>query len=108
MNNSSKGRATVGDNVFSFVGDGTCQKAQRGKLVAKGTMGRGSSPTGSAAIRGSHKMSETSGPKCCIGMTLYKANAATASDTTRNVRLMSSAAGVTDFVKARNMTGQII
>lgn len=91
----------VGDSVLSYVARGGCAKPQRGKVTAKGTEGRGSSPTGTMAVRSSHKIQEAQGPRCCVKATLYKSNAAEASAVQRNVRIMPSAAGVGDFWKKR-------
>ena len=92
---------TVGDSVLSYVARGGCGKPNKGKLVAKGTEGRGKSPTGTMASRSSTKIHEAQGPRCTVKATLYKSNAAEASQTQRNVRIMPSAAGVGDFWKKR-------
>jgi hypothetical protein len=94
--------------VFAFVGNGTPQRSSYHTTSARTEVGKGASAVDTAVPRGSHKMSETTGPKCCITATLYKANASSAGEQTRNVRLMPSATGVTDFRKARNMTGQVV
>jgi|SRR6185437_5168685 len=92
---------TVGDSVLSYVARNGSGKPNKGKLVAKGTEGRGKSPTGTMAIRGSSKIQEAQGPRCCVKAKLYSANAAQASETQRNVRIVPSAAGVGDFWKKR-------
>ena len=93
---------TVGNSVLSYVGCGGAAKRSKYTIpVSKGTMGRGSSPTGKAAIRGSNKIEEASGPRCTVVAKLYEKNAAEASNSQRNVRLMPSAAGVGDFWKKR-------
>lgn len=105
MSNTNSSFPTVGDSVLSYVGHGACTKPSKGTAVAKQTMGRGSSPTGTKADR-SNKMRESTGPKCHIVAKLYESNAATANDQMRNVRLLPSAAGSGDFWKARSRTGQ--
>jgi hypothetical protein len=99
---------TVGDSVLSYVGSGACaKKSKYTKLVAKETMGKGKSPTGKAAIRGSSKINEANGPKCQVVAKLYKANAADAGMQTRNIRIMPSCCGVSDFAKARTEAGSV-
>lgn len=106
MKNTKTAFPTVGDSVLSYVGSGACTHPQRGKLEAKGTMGRGASPTGTKSDRGATLIHEAMGPKCSIVAKLYQANAAESSATERNVRIMPSAVGVGDFWKARATTGQ--
>jgi hypothetical protein len=107
VKNTKTAFAAVGDNVLSYVGSGSPSRPQYGTLEAKGTMGRGSSPTGTKANRGATMIKEANGPKCTITGVLYKANAAEASATERNVRIMPSAASAeSDFWKARKVTGQ--
>lgn len=96
---------TVGDSVLSYVGCAGAAKAQRGKKVPSGIMGRGKSPTGTMGYKSNHKIQEANGPKCQIVARLYEANAACASETRRNVRLLPSAAGTGDFFKARKLAG---
>jgi hypothetical protein len=103
----SASRATVGDNVTGYVGNGT-RKAGSTASSQKSEVGKGAAAVATAVPRGSHKMSESSSARFCVTSTLYKANAAEASATTRNVRLMPSCTGVTDFRKSRSMTGQVI
>jgi hypothetical protein len=99
----------VGDNVLSFVGNGQPTKANSRytKAVPKGTMGRGKSPTGASAIKSNKRINEANGPKCTIVSKLYQANAAESSATERNVRIMSSCCGVSDFQKARSVAGSV-
>lgn len=60
--------------------------------VAKNTKGRGKSPTGSTGgVKGHTEIHEANGPACHVQHSLYKANAAEASATQRNVRIVSSA-----------------
>lgn len=107
MKTSTSNFPTVGDSVLAYVGTGAaCRTSKYTIAVPKQTMGRGSSPTGKKANRSSSLIHEANGPKCTIVATLYKANAASANDTERNVRIMPSATGVGDFWKARNITGQ--
>lgn len=92
---------TVGESVLSYVSRGGCAKPSKGKLVARGTQGRGASPTGTTGIRSHHKIQEAQGPRCYIAAKLYESNAAEASQVQRNVRIMPSATGVGDFWKKR-------
>jgi hypothetical protein len=98
---------TVGDSVLSYVGCGGTAKPSKGKMVASGIMGRGKSPTGSMGYKSSNKIQEANGPKCQVVAKLYEANAACASETRRNVRLMPSAAGTGDFFKERRQFGTV-
>jgi hypothetical protein len=104
----SSSRATVGDNVFSYVGNGTPQRSSYHTTSTRTEVGKGAAASKTAVPRGSHKMTESNGAKYCVTGVLYKANASQAGEQTRNVRLMPSATGVTDFRKARSMTGQVI
>jgi len=98
---------TVGDSVLSYVGTGGAAKRSGYTIeMPVHTMGRGKSPTGTTGKRGSSMISEADGPKCTIVSTLYKANAAEASATARNVTIMPSRAGISDFWRARVKTGQ--
>lgn len=67
----------------------------------KNTQGRGKSPTGRSAIRGSTMIHEANGPACTVKATLYKANAAEASATQRNVRTLPAVMGDRAFQPAR-------
>lgn len=98
---------TVGDSVLNYVGSGRCTRPDNKyvKTLPKQTMGRGKSPTGTMASRG-NKMIETTGPKCHVVAKLYQSNAAEASASQRNVKIMPSATGESDFWKARSETGQ--
>lgn len=98
--------AQVQDNVLGYVGSGAPQPNVRGRMLPRGTEGRGASPTGSKVNR-ANKLKETTGPRCSIQATLYKANAAEASSQPRALRMMPSAAGVSDFWAARSTTGQL-
>jgi|SRR5579862_2670073 len=100
---------TVGDSPLSYVGSGKpAKKSKYTTPVAKGTMGRGASPTGTMASRSNKKMPESGGPKCTIVATLYKPNAAESSMQLRNTRLMPSKAGVGDFWQERAKGGQVL
>ena len=98
---------TVGDSVLAYVGKGAASRPKRGRLEAKQTMGRGSSPTGTVGKRSNYKIKEANGPKCHVVSKLYAANAADAGLQTRNVKIVHSAAGVTDFQKARSAAGSV-
>lgn len=95
----------VQDDVLGYVGHGVPQPNVRGRMLPRGIEGRGASPTGSKADR-ANKLKEGDGPRCYIQATLYKPNAAEASSQPRAVRIMPSAAGVSDFWSARSGTGQ--
>jgi len=90
----------VGDAVLKYVGGGRTSKP-RGKMAAKNTMGRGSSPTGTTGKRPGYKIQEANGPRCYVSATLYRPNAAEASAQQRNVRIVPSATGYGDFWKKR-------
>lgn len=94
----------VQDDVLGYVGNGIPQPNLRGKLVPKGTQGRGSSPTGTNATR-SNKLRQGDGPRCYIQEQLYESNAADASSQPRELKIMPSAAGVSDFWAARSLAG---
>lgn len=82
---------TVGDNVIAHVmGSSSARSSRYTTTVAKKTQGRGASPTGTTGHRGNTKINNANGPKCHIQTTLYKANAAESSATTRNVKIMSN------------------
>lgn len=95
----------VQDNVLAYVGNGVPQPNIRGRMLPRGTEGRGSSPIGSKVDR-ANKLKEGDGPRCYIQATLYKPNAAEASAQPRALRVMPSATGVSDFWAARSITGQ--
>lgn len=98
---------TVGDSVLSYVGNGGAAKRSGYTIeMPVNTMGKGSSPTGTTGKRGSTMIHEADGPKCTITGTLYSANSAEASATQRNVRIMPSISGVSDFWRARVKAGQ--
>jgi len=100
---------TVGDSPLSYVGDGKASSSSKyTKSMPKGTMGRGSSPTGRAGNKGSSLIKEANGPKCSVQTTLYKANASDANMTQRNVYTVPSAAGVGGFWKERSRQGQVM
>lgn len=100
---------TVGHSPLSYVGGGAAHPNMKyTKSVAKGTMGRGSSPTGTMASRSNVKLNEGDGPKCSIQATLYKPNAAEASATERNTYVVPSKAGVGDFWSERARQGNVI
>jgi hypothetical protein len=100
---------TVGDSPLSYVGSGAAHpNSKYTKSVPKGTMGRGSSPTGTMASRSNIKLNEADGPKCSIQATLYHANAPEASAQMRNTKLVPSKAGIGDFWNEKMRSGQVI
>ena len=99
---ASKGSFSVmGTSVPQSVMNVSKGNSKYTTSVPKKTMGRGSSPTGTTGKRGAVKINEANGPKCHIVSTLYKRNAAAASETQRNVRVMPSAIGNRDFWSKR-------
>lgn len=108
MKNIDENRPVVGDSVLDYVGNGKpCKYGKYTSMTPKGTLGRGSSPTGKKVNRSNIQISEANGPKCHIVSKLYEKNAASSGDQGRNLRIMPSAAGVSDFQKARALTGQV-
>ena len=98
---------TVGPTPLNFVGSGKPQKASKYTMsTPKGTLGRGSSPTGSSGIRGSSLIHNADGPKCHIVATLYKPNASEASMTQKRTYTVPSKAGTGDFYMERARQGQ--
>lgn len=71
------------------------------KTMPRKTMGRGKSPTGVKANRGASMINEAHGPKFRPVATLYKQNAAAASDNQRKTYTVQSALGDRDFWKGR-------
>lgn len=69
--------------------------------IPKKTEGRGASPTGVKKNRGASMINEAHGPTFRPVTTLYKQNAAEASATCRNTKLVPSAVGDRDFWAAR-------
>lgn len=61
------------------------------QAMPKKTMGRGASPTGRMAVRGRSMIHEAHGPRFHVSTTLYKQNAAEASMTQRNTKMVSPA-----------------
>lgn len=80
----------MGESLLQHICNLSGERSPYTKVVGKKTMGRGASPTGKYAKRGSTMIHEANGPKCTIVATLYKANAAEASATERNVRIVPS------------------
>lgn len=82
----------VGDNVLKHVCDLSGKRdAGYTTSVAKGTEGLGSSPTGTAKVRGRKLINEANGPAFHINATLYKQNAAAANDAQRKLRILQPA-----------------
>lgn len=88
----------MGEGVAEHIMNMSRKRSSYTTMVAKKTMGRGKSPTGSTGgVRGSTLIHEANGPACCVKATLYKQNAAEASMTERNTKLVPSAVGNRDF-----------
>jgi hypothetical protein len=94
----------MGDNIGKSVLN-MSRGSRYTMTVAKKTEGRGSSPTGATGKRSSTVIHEANGPKCHIDQKLYKSNAASAGEQTRNVKIMKPATGDTDF-RSRSMYKQ--
>lgn len=90
---------TAGTSVATSVQNLSGAPSKNTKPVAKKTQGRGASPTGTKANR--QGIQERLGAKCAPQATLYAANAAEASATTRNVTIVPSAVGNRDFYLRR-------
>lgn len=82
---------TIGESVLQHVMNVSGQRSPYTKTMAKKTQGRGASPTGRAAVRGRSLISEANGPQFHISAKLYEQNAACASETYANTRLMKVA-----------------
>jgi hypothetical protein len=92
--NSTTSFAKMGDEgIPSSVVNMSGQRSPYTQTVPKKTQGRGASPTGKKVNRGQSMIHEANGPACKIVTTLYKANAASANDTQRNVKYMPPAMG---------------
>lgn len=87
----------IPDSVVNMSGD----RSAYTKLVGRKTEGRGASPTGVKKNRGKSMIHEANGPQFRPTTTLYVQNAATASDTQRNTRIMKPAMGDRDFWSKR-------
>lgn len=87
------GDSGIPDSVVNMSGD----RSAYTKLVGRKTEGRGASPTGVKKNRGRSMIHEANGPKGIPVATLYKPNAAQASDTQRNTKIMKPAMGDRDF-----------
>lgn len=98
---------TVGHSPMSYVGSGAAHPNSKYTIsVPRGTMGRGSSPTGSTGNRGSSLIRNADGPKCHIVATLYKPNAAEANMTQKRTYNVPSKAGEGDFYMEKSRQGQ--
>lgn len=98
VTNSSSDFPTVGESVVQHVCNVSGKSSKYTMVTPKKTMGRGASPTGSTG-GGSKKhmqIHEAHGPAFTVKATLYKANAAEASMTMRNVHVVPSVVGNRD------------
>lgn len=104
MADSSKSAfPTVGDSVLSHVmGSPAARNSRYTTAVPVKTQGRGSSPTGRTGKKSNKMIHEANGPRCCVKVKLYSQNAAAASDSQRNVRIMPSVISRGDFWSARS------
>lgn len=82
---------TMGDSLVKSVLNLSGKRSPYTKTMPKGTMGRGSSPTGKYAYRSHTMIHEANGPHCHVQATLYKANSSEANDTLRNTKMMPKA-----------------
>jgi hypothetical protein len=82
----------MGESVLSHVMcSGSAKPGPYTTSVARKTMGTGKSPTGSTGGSKNHtEIHEANGPACHVQHSLYRANAAEASATQRNVRIVPS------------------
>lgn len=95
----------VGNNIAATVGNGQSARPQRGKLVQKGnSKGGGMLEAATATHRAN--VQERQGPKFKPQVALYAPNAASASETQRNTRIVPSAVGNRDFYLKRQY-GQV-
>jgi hypothetical protein len=92
------GDEEITKNVINASGD----RSPYTVSVGRKTMGRGASPTGTKVNRGKTMIHEANGPTFRPVTTLYKQNAAEASATQRNTRVVPSALGSRDFWAARS------
>lgn len=97
-------RPTMGDKPLNSImcKGGHADRSRYTISEPKKTMGRGASPTGTAGKKGRSMIHEANGPACHVSATLYKRNAAEASATERNVRILPSAIGNRDFWDKRH------
>lgn len=93
----------VGDQVAANVGL-SARGPQRGKLVKKGNSKGGMLEGATAAHRAN--VQERLGPQFQPKVTLYAQNAASATETQRNTRIVQSAVGNRDFYLKRQY-GQV-
>lgn len=78
----------MGDSLAENLVNMSGQRSPYTKMVPKKTMGRGASPTGVAGHRSGYMIKEAHGPCFRIKSVLYKQNAAEASATLSNTRMM--------------------
>jgi hypothetical protein len=98
VSNSASSFPTMGESLIQNVINVSGNRSPYTQTVGKKTMGRGSSPTGKAAVRGRTMINEANGPQFHISSTLYKANAAEASATLRNTKVVPSSVTRPDHV----------
>ena len=79
---------TMGEEIPHSIMNLSGNRSPYTTTVSKKTMGRGSSPTGKYTYRGQSLINEAHGPRCHIVATLYAPNAAEASATQRNTRIL--------------------
>jgi len=97
VNNKSSDFPTMGEDVIKQVCNLSGKPSQYTMSVPRKTMGRGSSPIGSTGGVKSHKeIHEAHGPAFTVKATLYHQNAAEASTTLRNVRIVPTVVGNRD------------
>lgn len=97
VTNSASDFPTVGESVVQHVCNLSGKSSKYTMVTPKKTMGRGASPIGATGGVKSHSMiHEAHGPAFTVKATLYKANAAEASMTMRNVRVVPTVVGNRD------------
>lgn len=91
----------MGESLVQNVVNLSSERSPYTTTVPRKTQGRGASPTGVKKNKGAYQIREAHGPQFHISATLYAANAAEASTTQRNTRVMRAAVGDRDFWSAR-------
>ena len=79
----------MGESLLSNIVNVSGKRSSYTTMMPKKTMGRGASPTGKAAHKGATMIKEANGPKFSVQTTLYKQNAAEASQVLRNTKLVT-------------------
>jgi len=98
---------TVGEDVGKHILNCSGQRNNPYTITtARKGGGKSVQASGTKANRGRTQIAEANGPACTIKATLYHANAAEASATLRNTRIMKPAVGDRDF-RSRSIYGMV-